>query len=102
MATCGECKNFIRVDNTTRGKCRLRKYLLSRQKRETNREFMPYASRTACKQFYEEGTTLTKYDRIRNMSIDKMSEFLMEWFMKCMLGKAPLNVKQWLESEVDE
>lgn len=44
----------------------------------------------------------TNYDKIRNMSIDEMSEFLMDWFMRCMMGKAPLNVKEWLGSEVEE
>lgn len=43
----------------------------------------------------------TNYDNIRNMSINEMSEFLMDWFMRCMMGKAPLNVKEWLESEVE-
>ena len=44
----------------------------------------------------------TNYDRIKNMSADEMAEFLMKWFMRCAMGKAPLNVKKWLESEVDE
>ena len=101
MATCGECKNFIRVDSTACGRCRIRKHIISRQKKETNKPFMPYQSRTACKQFYAEGTTITNYDRIRNKSIEEMAEFLMDWFMRCMMGKAPLNVKAWLESEVE-
>lgn len=76
MATCGECKNFIRVDNTACGRCRIRKYLMSRQKRETNREFKPHQSRTACKQFYAEGTTITNYDRIKSMTVDEMVDFM--------------------------
>ena len=44
---------------------------------------------------------LTNYDRIKSMSVEEMAEFLMEWFMRCMMGKAPLNVKQWLQ-EVSE
>lgn len=43
----------------------------------------------------------TNYDRIRNMSIDEMAEFLMDWAMRFALGKAPLNVKVWLESEIE-
>ena len=31
-----------------------------------------------------------------------MAEFLMDWFMNCITGKAPLNVKQWLEQEISE
>ena len=50
---------------------------------------------------YEMFNPLTNYDRIRNMSVDEMAEFLMDWFMRCMMGKAPLNVKEWLESEVE-
>ena len=44
---------------------------------------------------------LSNYDRIRNMSVEELAEFLMDWFMRCMMGKAPLNVKKWLESEVE-
>ena len=44
----------------------------------------------------------TNYERIKNMSANEMAEFLMDWFMRCMLGNAPLNVKEWLESEVDK
>ena len=44
----------------------------------------------------------TNYDHIKNMSVDEMSDFLMKWFMDCMTGKAPLNVKRWLESEVEK
>ena len=43
---------------------------------------------------------VTNYDRIKAMNIDEMSDFLMHWFTDCMTGKAPMNVKQWLESEV--
>ena len=43
----------------------------------------------------------TNYNRIKNMSVDEMAEFLMEWAMRCMMGKAPLNVKKWLENEVE-
>ena len=44
---------------------------------------------------------IRNYDRLRDMSIEEMKEFLMEWAMSFALGKAPLNVKEWLESEVE-
>ena len=44
----------------------------------------------------------TNYDRIRAMSVDEMKDFLMKWFIDCMSGKAPTNVKAWLESGVQE
>ena len=31
----------------------------------------------------------TNYDQIKNMSVDEMAEFLMDWFMRCSLGQAP-------------
>jgi predicted amidophosphoribosyltransferase len=43
----------------------------------------------------------TNYDRIKNMSVNEMSTFLNTWFADCITGKAPLNVKRWLEQEVD-
>ena len=43
----------------------------------------------------------TNYDRIRNMSVDELSKFLMDWAMKMFEGTMPMNVKAWLESEVD-
>ena len=43
---------------------------------------------------------MPNYDRIKAMSMEEMSDFLMDWFMDCMTGKAPLNVKTWLEQEV--
>lgn len=44
----------------------------------------------------------TNYDRIKNFNVDEMADFLMDWFINCMSGKAPMNVKQWLESEAAE
>lgn len=44
---------------------------------------------------------MTNYEEIKNMSIEEMAEFLMEWFVKCMSGEAPMNVYLWLESEVE-
>lgn len=45
---------------------------------------------------------MTNYDRIKAMSVEEMADFLMDWFMNCIVGKAPHNVKQWLEQEVSE
>ena len=36
------------------------------------------------------------------MNVDEMSEFLMDWAMRLYTGEAPINVKKWLESEVEE
>ena len=44
---------------------------------------------------------MTNYERIKNMSVEEMADFLMDWFTDCMTGKAPMNVEMWLESEVD-
>ncbi len=44
--------------------------------------------------------TMTNYDRIKAMNIDEMSEFLMFWAMNFMMGKSPMVVRRWLESEV--
>ena len=44
----------------------------------------------------------TNYDRIRNMSVEEMSNFLMDWFIDGVTGNAPMNVKAWLESEATE
>lgn len=45
---------------------------------------------------------LTNYDRIQNMSVEEMSDFLKSWAMDFMLGKAPTVVSRWLESEVTD
>lgn len=45
---------------------------------------------------------MTNYERIKNMSVEEMGEFLMDWFMECMSGKAPMNVYRWLDGEVEE
>ena len=41
------------------------------------------------------------YDRIKNMTVEEMAEFLMDWLMRCIMGNAPLNVKEWLLSETE-
>lgn len=101
MATCGECKNFIKMPCVAYGKCKVQRFIKTRSGRETNREFLPYRSRNACKQFFEVGTAITNYDRIMKMNVDETADFLMKWFMRCSLGQAPMNVKSWLESEVE-
>lgn len=42
------------------------------------------------------------YEHIKNMNVDEMSEFLMDWAMQLFVGKAPMSVKTWLESEVTD
>ena len=42
---------------------------------------------------------MTNYERIKNMTVEEMSEFLMDWAMKMFVGEMPMNVKTWLESE---
>ena len=44
---------------------------------------------------------MNNYEKIKDMSVDEMAEFLMDWFMRCMMGNAPLNVKEWLEREAE-
>lgn len=44
---------------------------------------------------------MTNFESIKNMSVDAMSEFLMDWAMQFMMWNAPMNVKRWLETEVD-
>ncbi len=61
---------------------------------EINEKIKPYVE-------FSDKAHETNYDRIKNMNVDEMAEFLMDWFMRCMMGKAPLNVKQWLESEAE-
>ena len=43
----------------------------------------------------------TNFEKLKAMSIEEMADFLMDWFTDCMTGKVPMNVKKWLESEVD-
>ena len=59
-------------------------------------------TRRSGKSVESEGERMTNYDRIKAMSVEEMADFLMDWFMNCIAGKAPLNVKQWLEQEVSE
>ena len=41
----------------------------------------------------------TNYDNIKSMSVEQMSFFLMKWSTDLLTGKAPINIKKWLESE---
>lgn len=43
---------------------------------------------------------MTNYERIQAMSVEEMSDFLKSWAMDFVMGKAPMNVSRWLESEV--
>lgn len=45
---------------------------------------------------------MTNYDRIKAMSIEEMSNFLMEWVTEALTNPKCIVVKQWLESEVME
>lgn len=44
----------------------------------------------------------TNLDRIKSMSLEEMSDFLMEWSANLLTGKAPINVIKWLESEAQD
>lgn len=44
----------------------------------------------------------TNYDNIKSMSVEQMSDFLMDFAMNLIAGKAPMNVKKWLESEAQD
>ncbi len=41
----------------------------------------------------------TRYAKIRNMSIDGMGKFLMDWGLACIKNQEPEDVFKWLESE---
>lgn len=40
-----------------------------------------------------------RLQKIKSMGIDEMDAFLKDWFVSCSTGKAPLDVKKWLESK---
>lgn len=44
----------------------------------------------------------TNYDNIKSMSVEQMSDFFMDFAMNLIAGKAPMNVKKWLESEAQD
>lgn len=45
---------------------------------------------------------MTQFEKIKAMSVEEMKDFLMDWAMDFMMGRAPMNVKTWLESEAEE
>ena len=45
---------------------------------------------------------MTNFESIKEMNIDEMSDFLMDWAMNLLSGDAPTNVKKWLNSETIE
>lgn len=45
---------------------------------------------------------MTNYEKIKNMSPEEMSDFLMDWAIKLVCGSAPVNVQAWLESEAEK
>ena len=50
-------------------------------------------------------TATTNYERIKTMSKEEMEKFLtvwaMVWAVDFVLGKAPMNVKKWLDTETE-
>lgn len=47
-------------------------------------------------------TPMTNYDRIKAMSVEEMSDFLMDWVTEALTNPKCIVVKNWLESEVSE
>lgn len=45
---------------------------------------------------------MTNFEKIKTMTVEEMADFLMEWAMRLVCGNAPMNVKTWLEREVEE
>lgn len=44
----------------------------------------------------------TNYDRIKAMSVEEMSDFLMDFVMEALTNPKCIVIKNWLESEVSE
>ena len=44
---------------------------------------------------------ITNYDRIRNMSVEEMAEFLRNFVTEALTNPKCIVVEKWLESEVD-
>ena len=44
----------------------------------------------------------TNYDRIRNMSVEEMANFLMNFVTEALTNPKCIVVKKWLESEATE
>ena len=45
---------------------------------------------------------MTNYERIKNMSVEEMSNFLMNFVTEALTNPKCIVVKKWLESEVTE
>lgn len=45
---------------------------------------------------------MTNYERIKNMSVEEMSNFLMDFVTEALTNPKCIVVKNWLESEVTE
>lgn len=45
---------------------------------------------------------MTNYERIKNMSVEEMSNFLMNFVTEALTNPKCIVVKNWLESEVTE
>lgn len=45
---------------------------------------------------------VTNYDLVIGKDVDEMAAFLMEFSTNLLIGKAPVDVKAWLEGEVKE
>lgn len=45
---------------------------------------------------------MTNFKRIKNMSVEEMAEFLMDWVTEALTNPKCIIVKKWLESEVEE
>lgn len=44
----------------------------------------------------------TNYDRIKAMSVEEMSDFLMDFVMEALTNPKCIVIKNWLESEVSK
>ena len=43
---------------------------------------------------------MTNYEKIKSMSVEEMSNFLMDWVTEALTNPKCIIVKHWLESEV--
>lgn len=45
---------------------------------------------------------MTNFGKIKNMSVEEMADFLMDWVTESLTNPKCINVKKWLESEAKE
>lgn len=45
---------------------------------------------------------MTNYEDIKSKTVDEMTTFLHGWALKFLRCESPINVKAWLESEVEK